>query len=138
MVAMFTYRRLSFISIAFLFVWLAVTLSYSFGGYCMCASHVEKHCNHHVKTDGDKCCSPKDDCSKNCQCQCISCGKISPKETLSESKFIPSYEKGELADLHHVSFDTLSLSGYKETHYQHITFPLKFLPLYLIKETFLL
>ena len=91
------------------------------------------------KTHAEKCCSPLDDFSKKCQCQCIACDKSRDQEIVSQKKFISSFEKDELAGLSQLSSATISsIREQKETHYQHTTFPLKFLSLYLIKESFLL
>jgi len=136
---MSTYRRSSFIVAAFLFIWLITSLSYSMGTQCMCCSPTEKHGTHHGKKHADKCCSPLDDSSKKCQCHCISCGKSRDKEIAAQKKFIASFEKDERAGLSQLTSDTISsIREQKETHYQHTTFPLKFLSLYLIKESFLL
>ena len=132
-------RRSRIIKLCFSIAWFMMSLSYLFGAECLCCSHTENHVKHHEKTDAEKCCSPLDDFSEKCQCQCISCSKSKDEEIVTQEKFISSFEKDELAVLSQLSSDTItSISEQKETHYQHTTFPLKFLSLYLIKESFLL
>jgi len=134
-----TYSRSSFTVAAFLLIWLITSFSYSRGILCMCYSHNENHSKHQGKTHAEKCCSPLDDFSKQCQCQCISCGKSRDKEIVYQRKFISSFEKDKRAGLSQLSSDTLrSISAQNETHYQHTTSPPTFLSLYLIKESFLL
>jgi len=133
------YTRSSFTVGAILFIWVVTSLSYAIGTQCMCCSNNENHCKHHGKLHAETCCSTLDDFSDNCQCDCFSCSKSPDEEIVTQEKFISSFEKDELAGCSELSSDTISFIGeQKHTHYQHSTFPLKFLSLYLIKESLLL
>ena len=136
---MFPYRKSSLIVAAVSVMWLVTSLAYSMGNGCTCCSHNETHGKHHGKTHAEKCCSPLDDFSNNCQCECISCSNSRDNDIVSQRKFIPSFEKDELSGLTQLSSEvTNSLRDQGETDYQDTSFPLKFLSLYLIKASFLL
>lgn len=136
---MFAYRKSSFIVEAFLVVWVVTSISYSMGTQCVCSSHNQNHSKHHRNTHHEKCCSPLDDLSNNCTCECVACGKSNENDIASQKKFIPSFDKDELSGLNQLSPEVFSsLSDTRETNYQYSTFPLKFLSLYLIKASFLL
>ena len=136
---MSTYIRSSFKVGAVIFIWLVTSLSYAIGTQCMCCSNHENYGKHHGKTHAETCCSTLDDFSDNCQCECFSCSKSQDEAIVTQEKFISSFVKDELAGCSELSSDVISsLSEPKHTHYQHSTSPLKFLSLYLIKESLLL
>ena len=136
---MFAYRKLSFIVAIVLVIWLVMSLAYSLGARCTCCNHNETHGKHHGKSHDEKCCSPLDDFSNNCECECISCSNSRDNDIVSQRKFITSFEKDELSGLTQLSSGPISsLNDQKETDYQYTSFPLKFLSLYLTKVSFLL
>lgn len=133
------YIRSSFPGTVFLFIWLFTSFTFSMGSECLCCTQDETHGKHHGKTHSARCCSPLDDFSHKCSCECVSCSKAGDNETVSEKKFITSFEKHDETTRSQFPSQTIgSVNQQYETQYQQITFPLKFLPLYLIKESLLL
>ena len=133
------FRKSRIITLVFSIAWLLMSLSYSFGAECLCCNHSESKSECCEKTHVKECCLDIKHLSKDCQCQCISCGNLTYNDLLQRKEYVNTLWKDQLSALQQVSSDIhTSLLNHNIVYYQYNTFPLKYPSLFLINSSFLL
>jgi len=136
---MTTFRRSRIITLIFSATWLLISLSYSFGAECLCCNHSEPKNRCCEKTHAVKCCLDLKHFSQDCQCQCISCGKLAPNDLLRRKEYINTFNSNQILTLEQVSSDShIPVNEQNIAYYQYNSFPLKYPSLFLINSSFLL
>ena len=132
-------RKSRIITLFFSVTWLFMSLSYSFGAECLCCNHSESKSKCCEKTHAKECCLDVKHLSKDCQCQCISCGNASRNDLLPKKEYLTTWGKDQLSALKQVPPDShISLIEHDSVCCHHTTFPLKYPSLFLINSSFLL
>ena len=132
-------RRSRIIKLCFSITWFMMSLSYLFGAECLCCNHNEPTSECCTKTHAKQCCLDVKYLSKDCQCQCISCGNLSPNHLLSEKEYANTLGKDQLSALKQVPPDChISVIGQVISYVHPTAFPLKYPSLFLINSSFLL
>ena len=132
-------RKSRIITLVFTVTWLLMSLSYSFGTECLCCNHSKPESKCCEKTNPKECCLDVKHLSKDCQCQCISCGNVSPNDLLPKKEYVNTLWKDQLSALKQVPTDNyISLIEHDIVCCHHPTFPLKYPSLFLINSSFLL
>ena len=133
------FRKSRLITLVFSLTWLLISLSYTFGAECLCCNHSEPKNECYEKRHATDCCLDLINISKDCQCQCISCGNLVPNVVLQRKEYINTFKKDPLSTLRQVPSDSLiSIIEQNIVHYHCNTFPLKYPSLFLINSSFLL
>ena len=118
---------------------LVIFLSYSFWAECFCCNHSESKSKCCDKIHAEECRLDINQLSKDCQCQCISCGNLSHNDLLPKKKYVNTLGKNQLLALKQVPPDSyISLIEPGIVCWHHTTFPLKYPSLFLINSSFLL
>jgi hypothetical protein len=132
-------RKSRIITFIFSVSWLLMSLSYSFGAECLCCNHSDSTSECCKKTHAKECCSDVKHISKDCQCQCISCGNVSYNDLLPKKEYITTSGNDQLSALKQVPPDShISLIEHDIVCFHHTAFHLKYPSLFLINSSFLL
>ena len=133
------FRKSRLITLVFSLTWLLISLSYTFGAECLCCNHSEPKNECYEKRHATDCCLDLINISKDCQCQCISCGNLVPNVVLQRKEYINTLDKYQFSALTQTPSDNhLPIIEQDIAYYQHNTFPLKYPSLFLINSSFLL
>jgi hypothetical protein len=132
-------RKSRIITFIFSVSWLLMSLSYSFGAECLCCNHSDSTSECCKKTHAKECCSDVKHISKDCQCQCISCGNVSYNDLLPKKEYITTSGNDQPSALKQAPPDShISILGQPIAYCHHTAFPLKYPSLFLINSSFLL
>jgi len=132
-------RKSRIITFIFSVTWLVMSLSYSFGAECLCCDHSESKSECCDKTHAKECCLDVKHLSKDCQCQCISCGNVSRNDLLPKKEYVNTLRKDQLSALKQISSDSYISLIEQDIVCCHLTaFPRKYPSLFLINSSFLL
>ena len=132
-------RKSRLITILFSAIWLLMCFSYTFGAECLCCNHSEPKVECCEKTHATECYLDIKHQSKDCQCQCISCGNLVPNDVLQRKEYINTLDKDQFSALTQTpSGNHLPIIEQDIVYYQHNAFPLKYPSLFLINSSFLL
>ena len=132
-------RKSRIITLLLSVTWLLMSLSYTFGTECLCCNHSEPKSECCAKTHAKKCCLDIKHPSKDCQCQCISCGNVSPNDILPKNEYINTLCRDQLSPFQQISsIRHISLVNHNIVYYHYNAFPLKYPSLFLINSSFLL
>ena len=133
------FRKSRIITLFFSVTWLFMSLSYSFGAECLCCNHSESKSKCCEKTHAKECCLDVKHLSKDCQCQCISCGNVSRNDLLSKKEYVNTLWKDQLSALKHLPSDShISLIEQDSVYHHSTAFPLKYPSLFLFNSSLLL
>ena len=132
-------RKSRIITLLLSVTWLLMSLSYTFGTECLCCNHNESKSDCCKKTHAQECCTDLKHLSKDCQCQCISCGNVSPNDLLPKKEYVNTLWKDQLSALKHVPSDShISLIEQDSVYHHSTALPLKYPSLFLINSSLLL
>ena len=120
-------------------IWLVLSLSYAYGAQCLCCDHSEPKSNCCAKTHVKECCPDSKHPSKDCQCDCISCGNFSRNDLLRPNEYIKTFGNDQLSAFEEIpSTSHFFILEQDIVCFQYNTFPLKYPSLFLINSSFLL
>ena len=132
-------RRSKIITSIFSVSWILMSLSFAVGAECFCCNHSEFKTECCEKTHVIECCSGLKNLSKDCQCKCISCGKLEPNDLLRRKEYINTFGCDQILTLEQVPSDShIPVNEQNFAYYQYNSFPLKYPSLFLINSSFLL
>ncbi len=132
-------RKSRIITFIFSVTWFLTSLSYSFGAECLCCNHGETKRECCDKTHAEECCLDLNHLSKDCRCQCISCGNLSHNDLLPKKEYVNTLGKDQLPALKQSSSHSyISLIEQDSVRCHQTAFSLKYPSLFLINSSFLL
>ena len=132
-------RKSRIITLLLSVTWLIMSLSYTCGTECLCCNHSEYKSNCCEKVVTKECCLDLKHLYKDCQCVCISCGRVSSNDLLPEKEYTNTLGKDQVSPFQKTSsISRISLVKHSIVHYYDNAFPLKYPSLFLINASFLL